>query len=114
MWSVNLGVPAIAFSDSCSKDKLTWRLAFDQKFSAGVVGYVSYRRGYKIGGFNLLDVGALNRPTGHVSPSYNPEIVDAYEVGLKSDLFDRRLRLIVAALYYDYKDIQLQDRKIVV
>src|SRR3546814_19184383 len=70
--------------------------------------YVSYNRGYKSGGFNLLDVGALNRPTGHVSPSYNPEIVDAYEVGLKSDLFDRRLRLNVAAFYYDYKDI---DRK---
>src|SRR3546814_12467390 len=109
MWSVNLGVPANAFSDSFSKDKLTWRLALDQKFSAGVMGYVSYNRGYKSGGFNLLDVGALNRPTGHVSPSYNPEIVDAYEVGLKSDLFDRRLRLNVAAFYYDYKAIQLQQ-----
>src|SRR3546814_136184 len=109
MWSVNLGVPANAFSDSFSKDKLTWRLVLDQKFSAGVMGYVSYNRGYKSGGFNLLDVGALNRPTGHVSPSYNPEIVDAYEVGLKSDLFDRRLRLNVAAFYYDYKDIQLQQ-----
>src|SRR3546814_608583 len=73
------------------------------------MGYVSYNRGYKSGGFNLLDVGALNRPAGHVSPSYNPEIVDAYEVGLKSDLFDRRLRLNVAAFYYDYKDIQLQQ-----
>src|SRR3546814_2604651 len=55
MWSVNLGVPANAFSDSFSKDKLTWRLALDQKFSAGVMGYVSYNRGYKSGGFNLLD-----------------------------------------------------------
>src|SRR3546814_3606040 len=37
------------------------------------------------------NVAALYSPTGHVSPSYNPEIVDAYEVGLKSDLFDRRI-----------------------
>src|SRR3546814_2403118 len=84
MWSVNLGVPANAFSDSFSKDKLTWRLALDQKFSAGVMGYVSYNRGYKSGGFNLLDVGALNRPTGHVSPSYTPARSEEHTSELQS------------------------------
>lgn len=35
---------------------------------------------------------------------FDPESVTAYEVGAKSDLFDKRVRLNVAAFYTDYKD----------
>ncbi|KXU33793.1 hypothetical protein A0J57_03905 [Sphingobium sp. 22B] len=82
-----------------SFDKLTWRMALDYEVARDVHGYISYNRGVKSGGFNLLT------PT---APSFRPEILDAYEVGLKSELFDRRLRLNAAAFLYKYKDIQLQ------
>jgi iron complex outermembrane receptor protein len=36
-----------------------------------------------------------------------PEVLDAYEVGLKSDLLEHRVRLNVAAFYYDYSQIQV-------
>ena len=81
-------------------NKLTWRVAVDHQFTPGVLGYVSYNRGIKSGGYNLLGPG---------SPGYRPESLDAYEVGLKSDLFDRLVRLNIAAFYYDYKDIQVQS-----
>ncbi len=77
--------------------KMTFRVSVDHKFSDDVLGYVSFNRGFKTGGFNLLSPGA---------PGYLPETLDAMEVGLKSQLFDRHLRFNAAAFYYDYQNIQ--------
>lgn len=78
--------------------KLTWRLAIDQQLTPDILGYVSYNRGFKSGTFNAIPPGG--------APA-NPEQLDAWEIGLKTDLFDRRLRLNVAGFYYDYKNIQV-------
>jgi iron complex outermembrane receptor protein len=87
------------FADSRDYKKLTWRLALDYTFSRDVLGYVSYNRGFKSGGFNSnsLTVG-----------SFSPETLDAYEVGLKSSFLNRRVRVNLAGFYYDYKDVQVQ------
>jgi iron complex outermembrane receptor protein len=77
----------------------TWRLAIDHNFSPDVMAYASYNRGFKSGQFNL------SRPQ---DPDVDPETLDAYEIGAKTELFDRRLRLNASAFYYDYKDIQVQ------
>src|SRR5690606_26580083 len=52
---------------------------------------------------------------GYVAPapcnqlrSFNPETITTYEIGFKSDLFDRRLRLNAAAFFNKYEDIILQ------
>jgi outer membrane receptor protein involved in Fe transport len=76
----------------------TWRVAFDHRFSSSVMGYLSYNRGFKSGGFN---------PGVPTDPAYAPEVLTAYETGLKVDLLDHRLRLNSAAYYYDYKNIQV-------
>lgn len=81
-------------------DRLTWRSALDYKFSEQVHAYVSYNRGIKSGGFDLLSPGV---------PGYAPEVLDSYEAGLKSELLDRRLRANFAVFQYDYKDIQVQS-----
>ena len=66
-----------------------------------VLLYGSYSRGFKSGGFN-------GRPILEDElTSFNPEYVDAFEVGVKSDLFDKRLRANLAGFYYLYKDMQL-------
>ncbi|WP_029994015.1 TonB-dependent receptor [Sphingomonas sp. YL-JM2C] len=78
--------------------KLTWRVSIDQELGDGVLGYLSYNRGIKSGGFNMINAG---------TPGYKPEILDAYEAGLKMQLFDRRVRLNAAAFIYDYQDIQV-------
>jgi iron complex outermembrane recepter protein len=81
-----------------SINKLTWRVAIDQQFSDDVLGYLSYNRGIKSGGFNMINAG---------TPGYRPEILDAYEAGLKMQFLDRRVRLNMAAFIYDYQDIQV-------
>uniref|UniRef100_UPI00159CAB3C TonB-dependent receptor n=1 Tax=Sphingobium sp. EM0848 TaxID=2743473 RepID=UPI00159CAB3C len=80
--------------------KLTWRLAIDHDFSDDIMGYASYTRGFKSGSLNAGIISNAQVPV-------NPEEIDAFEVGLKSELFDRKLRLNIAAFYYDYKDIQV-------
>lgn len=87
------------FTDSRKYQKLTWRFALDYTFSRDVLGYVSYNRGFKSGGFNSnsLTVGP-----------FSPETLDAYEVGLKSTFLGRRVRLNVAGFYYNYQDVQVQ------
>ncbi len=78
-------------------NKLTWRATINHHFSDDVSAYASYNRGFKSGGYNL-------RLPGN---SFLPETLDAYEIGLKTQLFDRRLRLNLGAFYYDDKNVQV-------
>ena len=91
------GLPS-PYRDKLTFSPLTWRVALDHQFTPDVLGYVSYNHGFKSGGFNL----ATPERT-----SFLPEKLDAYEVGVKSEIMDHRLRLNAAAFYYNYKDIQV-------
>jgi len=75
----------------------TWKLGLNYHISEDNMLYASYSRGYKAGGYNTNLA---------LTDSYDPEIVDAYDVGLKSQWLDNRVRLNIAAFYYDYKDKQ--------
>lgn len=81
-------------------DKLTWRLAVDQQFTPDIMGYVSWNRGFKSGTFNLNDFN----PT---QEAVQPEQLDAYELGIKSQWLDHHLQVNAALFYYDYSNIQV-------
>lgn len=66
--------------------------------------YFETATGYKGGGINPRPFNP-----GQVLP-FNPETLTSYEVGFKSNLFDRRVRLNVSAFYNKYKDIQFGTR----
>jgi len=76
----------------------TWRVSLDQQITDDLMAYVSYSRGFKSGIYNLF---------GGPIPPVDPEVLDAYEIGFKSELFDGRVRLNGAAYYYEYDDLQL-------
>jgi iron complex outermembrane recepter protein len=88
-------------NSSTSFGKMTWRLALDHAYTDDVHTYLSYNRGIKAGGFDLLPPGLGQKP-------FFPETLDAYEVGLKSQLFNRSLRFNAALFDYEYKNIQVQ------
>jgi iron complex outermembrane receptor protein len=75
--------------------------------------YVSYSRGYKAGGFNLdqESVGNIDPATGLFidGSNFEPEFVDAYEIGLKADWLDGSLTTNVAVFYQDFEDFQLNS-----
>lgn len=87
-------------SDSWSE--FTSRFAMNYDLSENVMAYVSYAEGFKSGGFNssLDDNGAIL--------SVEPEKHDAIELGFKSELMDRRLRLNVAYFTSEYEDYQIE------
>ena len=81
-------------------DFWTPRVILNYKASDDVLVYASYARGAKTGGFNT-GINVLDSQR-----AYFPEFTDNYEIGFKSDLMDRRLRLNMAAFYTDWKDQQ--------
>ncbi len=88
---------------STSMNEVSGRLALEWTPSDDVLYYASISRGVKSGGFtayNTLDSRAIN--------PFDPEILVAYEAGVKSNLFDNRLQLNGAVYYYDYTDQQVQ------
>jgi outer membrane receptor protein involved in Fe transport len=66
--------------------------------------YVSYSKGYKGGGINTPDVA-----TGNLSPHYEPEFVNAYEVGSKNEFFDGNVQLNLTGFMYDYQNYQISQ-----
>lgn len=89
-------------SGSVSEGKLTFKAALDYQFTPDILGYASFSRGFKSGGFNLAPV--------NLNP-VRPETIDAYEIGLKTELFSRRLRLNLSAFHYDIGSPQVQLRE---
>lgn len=77
--------------------KPTWRIGIDHDLAEDTMAYFTYSRGFKSGIFNL---------SAPDTPAVRPEVLDAFELGLKSTLFDRRLRFNASTFYYSYKDIQ--------
>ncbi len=84
-----------------SWNNIGWKLGLDFKATEDALVYAYWARGFKSGGF-----------TGRIGIAqdlgpYNPEHVDTFEAGLKSDFLDNRLRTNIAAFYTNYRDIQL-------
>jgi iron complex outermembrane recepter protein len=86
-----------------SGSKVDWRISADYRFSPEVLAYVTVGTGFKGGGVTARPFDAPQALNG----SFGPETLTAYEVGLKTDLLDRRLRLNLSAFINDYKALQL-------
>ena len=78
--------------------KLTWRFALDQELAPRVLVYGSYDRGFKSGQFNTALL---------TQAPVRPETLDAFAVGLKSEILERTLRANISLFHYNYKNIQL-------
>ena len=101
------GFASSAPGATSSENRLTGTAVLSVKPVDGVLAYGSYSRGYKAGGYNL-DTAALTPPPGTASPNdlrFAPEIVNAYEVGVKLDY--RQFKLNAALFFESFKDFQL-------
>jgi iron complex outermembrane receptor protein len=82
-------------------DRVDYRLNAMYEVTPDVSVYAQWSTGFKGGGINPRPFYAEQ------VLSFGPETLQSYEVGLKSELFDRKVRFNAAAFYSDYKDIQL-------
>lgn len=86
--------------DRLGYNEWSYRVALRQDITERINVYGSYNHGFKAGTYSLQS------PT---QPAVRPQFITAYEVGLKSELFDRRLRLNLAAYHYDISDYQIRS-----
>jgi len=84
-----------------SDQAISWRVIAEQDIAAAAMAYASIARGYKGPGSNSLPSGPSS---GNVF--VDPEIPTNFEVGIKSQWFDNRLRVNGAAYYTQFKDFQ--------
>jgi iron complex outermembrane receptor protein len=94
--NINLGT----YSGEISTDTPTYDASLSHDFNPDLTGYLRYARGFQAGSYNYLSFG---------NPPVKPEYIDAYEVGLKGSILEQRLRFGMAAFYYDFKDLQVQQ-----
>ena len=94
-------VPPTNIGDDWSE--LTPRAGTEFQWTKDLMTYFVASKGFKSGGFN-------GRPTTQEAvESYDPEFAWSYEIGVKSEWLDHRLRLNAAAFYNDYTNIQLSS-----
>jgi iron complex outermembrane recepter protein len=84
---------------SITQNAFTYRASVDYSFSPSAMVYASYNRGFKSGNYNL---------TNPLETPLKPEFVDSVEAGMKSKLFDNRVRFNVAGFYYRISDLQVR------
>ncbi len=108
-WPVLFECPDASLTDpalaACRDPEESWkkftpRITLDHSFSDDLMVYASWARGYRSGGWN-----GRAQSTTSIGP-YDPETVDNYEIGLRSELFNNLARLNLTAFHADYKNKQ--------
>jgi iron complex outermembrane recepter protein len=100
---VNVLLPA-SFTTSFGRSWNSFdpQVTVDYRAADDVMLYATYREGFKSGGFQPSIPANAER----ASFIFGPEDVRSYEIGLKSELADRRLRLNAALFHNRYEDLQ--------
>ncbi|MFN3231108.1 MAG: TonB-dependent receptor [Alphaproteobacteria bacterium] len=92
------GIPLVI--GDISRDRVMFRAGADYRFNDQVMAYFQFSQGYKAGSF-----GARAASLVTAGPT-DDETSDSYEVGIKSDLFDERVRLNITAFYTKLNDLE--------
>lgn len=80
--------------------KFVFDVGANYKITDDHMVYARFARGSRPGGWNQVGI------------TYEPETVDSWEGGVKTQWFDRRLTLNLTGFYYKYKDIQRQTSRL--
>lgn len=101
VWSLNM--PTVAnqtFNNWSPEATLSWKPSQD------VLVYGAFKTAYKSGGFSNGGISSLfGNPAQDLT--FDPEKAVGFEAGVKSELFDRQLRLNFGLYTYKYKDLQI-------
>jgi len=98
------GTHVLSFQDASIHDSnWSWRAGVDYKPNDDSLIYGFVARGTKSGGF----FNGVTTNSFALAP-YRPEELTDYEIGAKTQVFDRRLQLEGSLFWYDYNDLQTQ------
>ena len=95
------GCPNIYYDPARTWHTATPRVVLSYQMTADILAYGGYSRGWGAGNFN-----GSPSTLGAAIIAANPETVDSYEVGLKSEWFQRRFRANIAVYDEAFDNIQ--------
>ena len=90
--------PPVSSSQRKTFNNTSYNVTVNYKWTGDISTYARVGTGYRAGGFS---------PRGFDGPAYDPEKAITYELGLKSELLDRRVRFNLSGYITDYKDLQI-------
>ena len=96
---------AIVLWDEVSDEftELNFRAGIEYQFNDDTLFYFTYADGYKSGGFNFRYVVPRADPL-----AFDPETLESYEIGVKWQGLDDRLRINAAGFVSEYGNVQIQ------
>ncbi len=108
-------MPGPAYAQGTTDRALSGTLGLQYRPTADVMLYASYNRGFKAGGVNIdgnAAGGVANNPAEVAGATpldsrYQPETIDAFELGAKIDYFGGRARSNLALFHYDLSGVQI-------
>ncbi|MCR6644292.1 MAG: TonB-dependent receptor [Terricaulis sp.] len=110
---LNPALDGRTFTQSREEEEFSGVLALHHRFTDALAGYASVSRGYKAGGFNLdrdfsgyVQTGPASYDIS-LSTAFDPELVTAYEIGVKTQWFSNALLLNLALFFNEYENYQL-------
>ncbi len=116
--SLNLFVNVPSTQGRIKDNDLSPTAGLAYKISDRINTYVRYSKGFKSGGWNPeLIPGriAVRDADGNITGydisqiQFEPESIENFELGIKSELFDRKLRVNLAVFQQNYRDIQISQ-----
>ena len=84
-----------------SQNDTTWSVAPRWHISQDTLAYVRVATGFRPGGPNLPT------PTLPTPPAFKSDSTKNYEIGLRTDLFDKKFSIDMDVFYIDWKNIQI-------
>ncbi len=106
-WPV--GLPVIGgfgtdgeYSSSGKSDDTFFKVGIQHKIDDDKMVYALFSQGFRLGGSN--SIRAAN--SGFVPREYDPDFMDNYEIGLKSEWADNTFQLNVSAFHMEWSDYQ--------
>lgn len=88
--------------ENASFDEVTFKLGADYQLNKDTLLYYSFSQGFKSGGFVLRYVEQVEN-----ARRFDPETLDAHELGIKWESSNKRLRVNAATFFTDYSDVQV-------
>ena len=90
--------PPTDFADSGRFSDFSPRVVLEAKPTDDLLIYASYSQGFTSGGFNVFGL----------APEFGSQGIHSYEVGLKSQFWNDRIRFNASAFHYDYSNLQVR------
>lgn len=99
------------FSESGDWSKFNPKLGVDFQLDEDTLIFASYAEGFKSGGINMrADASASPAGFSHV---FAPEDAKTFELGMKSELLDNRVRFNAAVFHTNYDHVQITQTELI-